>query len=326
MPQTDSWPSPLTPHIGTQAPELDPSALVSCDICWWVQVRPLPLGWSCPSWSSCWWETSGLLHPRNGWKCRPIPHGMGCFPFIRQIGAGGGGWHGQPVTLHCHLGPKSPSLGRVTFQRKFVLEDATPHTARNTRNFLAGEEVEVMQWPARSPDLNPIEHISEQMRLFIRDMDNPPNNGGWVTGAPVASLGCSDPWKDGGPCMEHASTTEGRDGCQGRWYPILTHLQCSRKISIQFSLQFVSYLPSAVNKSKPDTLDKIPTHTMQGFVFYIKRTTISNTELNVSSAIVIFVTIAHRVVKCLNKPSSWVLRYIFLLLQIYLQLPSLPSW
>ena len=71
MPQTDSWSSPPTPRVGTEAPELEPPALVSCDICWWVKVQPLPLWWSCPSSSACWWETNGLLHPRNRWKCRP---------------------------------------------------------------------------------------------------------------------------------------------------------------------------------------------------------------------------------------------------------------
>ena len=36
---------------------------------------------------------------------------------------------------------------RANFQRKLVLvhDNATPHTARNTRNILAGKEVEVMQ-------------------------------------------------------------------------------------------------------------------------------------------------------------------------------------
>ena len=34
------------------------------------------------------------------------------------------------------------------------------------------------------------------------------------------------------------------------------------------------YLPSVINKSKPDILDKISTHTIQGFAFYIKRTII----------------------------------------------------
>ena len=33
---------------------------------------------------------------------------------------------------------------------------------------------EIMQWPAWTPDLNPLEHIWDQMGLFIRDMDNPP--------------------------------------------------------------------------------------------------------------------------------------------------------
>ena len=36
------------------------------------------------------------------------------------------------------------------------------------------------------------------------------------------------------------------------------------------------YLPSLTNKSKPDILDKISTHIIQGFAFYIKRTPICN--------------------------------------------------
>ena len=36
------------------------------------------------------------------------------------------------------------------------------------------------------------------------------------------------------------------------------------------------YLPSVINKSKPDILDKISTHTIQWFAFYIKRTIMCN--------------------------------------------------
>ena len=44
----------------------------------------------------------------------------------------------------------------ATFQKKIVLvhDNATPQIARNTRNFLAGEEVDVMQRPAQRPYLN----------------------------------------------------------------------------------------------------------------------------------------------------------------------------
>ena len=37
MPQTDSWLLPPPPHVGTQAPELEPSSLVSSGICFWIQ-------------------------------------------------------------------------------------------------------------------------------------------------------------------------------------------------------------------------------------------------------------------------------------------------
>jgi transposase len=41
----------------------------------------------------------------------------------------------------------------------FQHDNARPHAARVTREFLADNEVTVMDWPEYSPDLNPIEHL-----------------------------------------------------------------------------------------------------------------------------------------------------------------------
>ena len=43
MHQADSWTSPSLPHVATQTSELEPSAPISCAICWWVNSRPLQL-------------------------------------------------------------------------------------------------------------------------------------------------------------------------------------------------------------------------------------------------------------------------------------------
>ena len=40
--------------------------------------------------------------------------------------------------------------------------------------FLQHQDVEVMDWPAKIPDMDAIEHIWDQMAIHIRDMDNPP--------------------------------------------------------------------------------------------------------------------------------------------------------
>ena len=39
---------------------------------------------------------------------------------------------------------------------------------------LAQEQVEVMDWPPMSPDMNVIEHVWDYLGLQIRRMDNPP--------------------------------------------------------------------------------------------------------------------------------------------------------
>ncbi len=43
----------------------------------------------------------------------------------------------------------------------FVLmhDNARPHTVRVVQAYLEQEGIDVMEWQARSPDLNPIEHL-----------------------------------------------------------------------------------------------------------------------------------------------------------------------
>lgn len=74
----------------------------------------------------------------------------------------------RPVVL-----PHLRAHGDVTV---FQQDNARPHSARLTRDFLDGQQVDVMPWPAYSPDLSPIEHVWDILKTAVSRRRPAPQN------------------------------------------------------------------------------------------------------------------------------------------------------
>lgn len=66
-----------------------------------------------------------------------------------------------------YLVPVRPYTGAIGDNFILMDDNATPHRARIVNDYLQQKTIQGMDWPARSPDVNPIEHCWDMLQVDI---------------------------------------------------------------------------------------------------------------------------------------------------------------
>jgi len=81
--------------------------------------------------------------------------------------------------LSTYAVPTLKAFSRQTRKKFIFQEDNAPvHTSKIAREFLYSQNIEVLQWPAQSPDLNPIENLWAAVEVEIRKHNPQPSSVG----------------------------------------------------------------------------------------------------------------------------------------------------
>ncbi|KAJ1303772.1 hypothetical protein OPQ81_008195 [Rhizoctonia solani] len=66
-------------------------------------------------------------------------------------------------------------LGMDSDEVIYMHDNATPHKAKITLKWLEEHGIECLEWPANSPDLNPIENLWAELKRKLGEYKEPPN-------------------------------------------------------------------------------------------------------------------------------------------------------
>ncbi|GFT34524.1 transposable element Tc3 transposase [Trichonephila clavipes] len=103
-------------------------------------------------------------------------------------------------------------------------DNARPHRTLAVEELLESEDITRIDWPAYSPDLNPIEHVWDALGRHIAARLHHPENTQQLKQMPIDELGTLTARNVAPAGSEYAETVRSNHCSEGRAYTILRNI------------------------------------------------------------------------------------------------------